>query len=155
MKIIEDPTHSIKIERPVIHSELSWYDKNSFNKKLSIRPDITILNCNNIILYNKKNKFQIPSKGYSFDGDAINFEIKFIRRNSSFTKKIKEDIKKDKINSKNLFNRFIEGETKIWTYILIFIWSDQGIAQANNDETALDLLSDDEGFSFIIITKDD
>lgn len=50
---LED-SHNILIKSSIIRSELSWFDKNSEDRKLTIRPDLTIINRNNLTLYNPK-----------------------------------------------------------------------------------------------------
>lgn len=86
-----------------VHSELSWY--NSENK-IAIKPDITILEPNNLsILKGIGSKIKLPSKQFSFAGSAIIFEIKFIRIQSGITeyqfKKKFEKILKRLINFSN------------------------------------------------------
>lgn len=106
-----------------IHTELSWYDDEG---RLAIVPDITLINPRNLSISNNLNyvDLSLPSKQYSFKGNSIIFELKFIKNSSGLTEyefinKIKEDFKK--INK--LFRRIEEqdGNTdEVFCYFVIF-----------------------------------
>lgn len=68
----EDPN----IFAPMLHTELSWYDKNN---KLTIKPDITILDPKYLSILTGGDGVKLPSKQYSFRGDAVLLELKFVR----------------------------------------------------------------------------
>jgi len=91
------PTEDEWILGNSIHTEVSWYDT---NRKLTIRPDITIIDTSHLsILHITGKKFNLPSKQFSFKGKSIIFEIKFIRGQKGITenvfdRKIKEDYEK-------------------------------------------------------------
>ena len=89
-----------------LHTELPWYDKFG---KLTLRPDITILDASGLSL-KKETAFcyqngqiyhgKLPSKEYSYYGNAIIIEIKYYKGKNGITKAGKESIEKDikKIN---------------------------------------------------------
>ena len=75
-----------------VHSELSWYDE---NRRLGIRPDITIIEPEYMRILQDhaepvidpfcgpfgpvRRARRLPSKQYEIDGKAITFELKFAR----------------------------------------------------------------------------
>lgn len=65
------------VRAPMLHTELSWYDENG---KLTIKPDITILDPRYLSIISGEDGIKLPSKQYSFRGDAVLMELKFIRR---------------------------------------------------------------------------
>ncbi len=75
-----------------IHTELSWFD---LDRKLTLKPDITILMPEYLIVTSKK-EIDMPRKGCEFSGGGIIFELKFNRCKSmnSFTKSVKQDLEK-------------------------------------------------------------
>ena len=75
-----------------VHTELSWFD---MNKKLTMKPDITILAPGYLRITKYKNIY-FPTKGSEFSGGGIIFELKFNRYKSmkSFIKSVKQDLKK-------------------------------------------------------------
>ena len=87
-----------------IHTEIPWYDE---KEKLTIRPDITILNPKNISITRgvsirlKQGKLiygNLPSKGFEFSGPAVVLEIKFNKNKTGITKsnvkKFQDDVTK-------------------------------------------------------------
>jgi len=102
-----------------VHAEIPWYDENN---KLTIRPDITILEPNSLSILHSLSGLALPSKQVEFGGQGIIFEIKFNRfRNGIspyFFKQIKEDF--DKIQG--LFNR-LKGQGKdgdLYCFFIVF-----------------------------------
>ena len=105
-----------------IHTELPWYDQ---NKKLTIKPDITILEPRNLSILHKcyEPDSNPPSKQCEFHGKAIIFELKFIRnktgiRKATLDRSIKQDFKK----IERLFRR-LEHQNKaheVFCYFVIF-----------------------------------
>lgn len=91
------PTEDESIHAPMLHTELSWYDKNG---KLTIKPDITILDPRYLsILHKNDERVNLPSKGCSFRGDAILMEIKFVKnktgiRQATIDGPLRDDIQK-------------------------------------------------------------
>lgn len=69
-----------------IHTEVSWYDR---NHKLTIKPDITILEPEHLSILHRHDgygtKRPLPSKQFEFNGKAIIFELKFIRNKTGIT----------------------------------------------------------------------
>jgi hypothetical protein len=90
-----------------LHTEVPWYDENG---KLTIRPDITILDARSLSIQHglsirykdgNINYDKLPSKGFQFGGDAIIIEIKFIKKLNGITSK---DIKKFKVDLNKMKN---------------------------------------------------
>jgi len=75
-----------------VHTELSWFD---LDGKLTLKPDITILQPEFLTITSKKN-VDLPNKGFMFGEGGIIFELKFNRYKSikSFLKSIKNDLEK-------------------------------------------------------------
>ncbi len=94
-----------------VHAEVSWYDENG---RLTLRPDITIIEPENLNITGYHRRFPIQrnnpnllpdydysskvSKDFEFGGNAIIFELKFIRgvfgTHPGMVKKIKADYDK-------------------------------------------------------------
>lgn len=104
-----------------VHAELSWYNS---EKKLAIKPDITILDPKNLsILKGIGSNIKLPSKQFNFSGSAIIFEIKFIRIQSGITEyQFKKEILKDFEKIKKLFEK-LESEGyagKVYCFFVVF-----------------------------------
>lgn len=79
-------TRDTHVKATRVHSEISWYDAKG---KLTIKPDLTILDPAELrILKGDARRATLPSKGFGFSGDAIVFELKFIRQKSGITKSV-------------------------------------------------------------------
>jgi len=103
-----------------IHSELSWYGEED---KLSIKPDITILDPENLSIIHGLNGVPFPSKSCHFVGHAIIFEIKFIRDKTGITPTIFQGpIMNDFNKIKGLFDRLSmqDGVKDTFCYFIIF-----------------------------------
>jgi len=79
-----------------VHCEIPWYDENN---KLTIRPDITILEPSYLSILHGLNGPKLPSKQFEFGGQGIILEIKFNRfkngiSSSYFSTHIKSDFDK-------------------------------------------------------------
>lgn len=101
-----------------LHTELTWFDDEG---KLTKKPDMTIIEPDKIsITHEYKTKLRLPSKQYSFDGDSIIFELKFIRNKTGIRKGTVNKIKKDfkKINS--IIDKFRNKSNRIYGYLIIF-----------------------------------
>ncbi|MDO8140841.1 MAG: hypothetical protein Q6358_05030 [Candidatus Brocadiales bacterium] len=86
-------THDETIKGTKVHCELSWFDEDG---KLTIKPDITILDPSKLSILHGINFKRVPSKGFNFVGDAIVFELKFFREKDGITQKVfDEDIVRD------------------------------------------------------------
>lgn len=116
--ITEDP----HIFANSIHTEVSWYDDNG---KLTIKPDITILEPKNLSILHGCYDYDVrlPSKQFEFYGKAIILELKFIRnktgiRNATLNGPIRKDF--EKIG--RLFER-LESQNKpneVFCYFIVF-----------------------------------
>src|SRR5665213_520390 len=78
-----ETTKDSLIKASKVHAELSWFDNNG---KLTIKPDLTILEPGNLsITKSVQRSFPLPSKGFHMKGDAIIFELKFIRNRNGIS----------------------------------------------------------------------
>ncbi len=75
-----------------VHTELSWFN---LDGKLTLKPDITILQPEFLTITSRKN-VDLPNKGFMFGEGGIIFELKFNRYKSikSFVKSVKNDLEK-------------------------------------------------------------
>lgn len=94
IRVTKDP----HILANAIHTEVSWYDD---DKHLTIKPDITILEPEELTILHGYYGYglPLPSKQFEFGGKAIIFELKFIRnktgiRRRTFDGKIMKDFEK-------------------------------------------------------------
>jgi hypothetical protein len=88
-----------------IHTEISWYSDNNADR-LSIRPDITLLDPQNLKITSGFNGTPLPSKGlHSVDGGII-FELKFDRNLRTISEKTFDGVVKDIRNFETIYNRF-------------------------------------------------
>lgn len=114
------------ITASMLHTELSWYDENG---KLTIKPDITILEPKHLsILHKSEEELKLPSKACSFGSSAILMELKFIKnekgiRETTVIGAIKNDV--DKI--KRLFSRLERqgSYNDVFCYFIIFNKTDK------------------------------
>jgi hypothetical protein len=104
-----------------IHSEISWFDENG---NLTIRPDITILEPENLSILNSiGNRMNLPRKGFHSTGNSILFELKFIRFKSGITKSVfNNQIKKDYEKMMRLLTHFhrTQPEKTLYAYLVVF-----------------------------------
>jgi hypothetical protein len=70
------PTAQQQMMGSMVHAELSWYDEKG---KLTIVPDLSIIEVGNLTIIRSRQVVRLPSKQYSFDGNAIILELKFCR----------------------------------------------------------------------------
>lgn len=116
-----------------VHSEISWYDE---NRKLGIRPDITIVEPEYMrILQGSAEPIidpfcgpfgpvrrarRLPSKQYEIDGKAITFELKFARAgiDETMLRLIKKDLRK-MMRLFEILDRLGEGWS-VYSYLVIF-----------------------------------
>ncbi len=88
---------------PRVHADLSWFDE---NWRLSIIPDISILEVDKLSISRSVGGVRLPSKQFSFGGSAIVLEVKFCRNKCGITdayckSQINKDIDKiDRLMSK-------------------------------------------------------
>jgi hypothetical protein len=105
-----------------IHAEVSWYDD---NRKLTIKPDITILEPKNLSVLHGCYGYdaKLPSKQFEFYGKAIILELKFIRNKTGIKSATLEGpIRKDFKKIKRLFER-LESQSmpdSVFCYFIIF-----------------------------------
>jgi hypothetical protein len=113
-----------------VHSEVSWFDSAS---KLTIKPDLTILDPQDLsITHGVQNRIQLPSKGFHVYGNAIIFELKFVRGAKGITERTLQTIRKDVDKIKQLYDKMLhDGSTfKLICYIVFF-------AKVNNKRNKL------------------
>ncbi len=128
-------TQDSHIKANSIHTELPWYDE---NRKLTIKPDITLLEPAHLSIlhsYGLHPWHRLPSKGCSFSGNAIIFELKFIRARSGITQqKLRGSIEKDYRKIERLFMRLnSEGYShNVFCYFVIFNKTNKKCAEFDN-----------------------
>lgn len=99
-------TRDLDIKGSPIHSEINFFDE---NQELKIKPDISILNPENLSIAHSLQKFVFKNgrliyanttgKSFEFTGEAIVIELAFIKKNNGIThkrdiEKIREDFNK-------------------------------------------------------------
>lgn len=108
-----------------IHTEISWFDDN-VNHRLSIRPDMTLLEPQNLRITSGFDGVPLPSKGlHSIDGGII-FELKYDRQLHTISEqRTVNGIIKDIINYETIYNRFQDMgiNHEIYGYFVLFIKS--------------------------------
>lgn len=115
-------TEDTQILANSIHTEVSWYDN---NRKLTIKPDITILEPKNLSILHGCYDYEarLPSKQFEFYGKAIILELKFIRNKTGIRKATLDGpIMRDFEKIKRLFER-LESKLKldkVFCYFIIF-----------------------------------
>ena len=117
-------TKDTGILAPMLHTELSWYDEND---KLTIKPDITILEPKHLSILKGVDGMKLPSKQYSFGGNAVLLELKFIKRKKGIidrdlTIPPQNTIKGDLEKIRRLFRRLEDrgASYKVFCYFIIF-----------------------------------
>lgn len=109
-----------------IHTEISWYSDNN-RDRLSIRPDITLLEPENLRITTRFDGTPLPTKGLeSIDGGII-FELKYDRNLQTISEKTFDGIIKDIQSYETIYNRFqMNGIGHlIYGYFVLFIKSTQ------------------------------
>lgn len=109
-----------------IHTEISWFSDN-ITDRLSIRPDITLLDPKNLRITSRFNGAHLPSKGlHSRDGGII-MELKFDRNLKTISKKNLKGIIKDIQSIETIHNRFNNNAMgfQIYSYLILFIKSSE------------------------------
>ena len=81
-----------------VHSEISWFDSAG---ALSTRVDLAVVDPSDLsIIHSVQDGFRLPSKGFHSIGDAIIFELKFIREANGMTeaklRRVRRDVEKIK-----------------------------------------------------------
>lgn len=105
-----------------IHTEISWYSEDN-SDRLSIRPDITLLEPENLRITSRFDGRPLPSKGlHSVDGGII-FELKFDRNLKTISEKNFQGIVKDIQSIETIYNRFSNNGVGnlIYSYLILFI----------------------------------
>jgi len=98
------PTQDPHILAPRLHSELTWFDENN---RLGIKPDLTILDPRDLwVGIGSGANVRLPSKGFRFDGEAVLFELKFVRNRNGLTQKAVDALSKDVMKIRRLFNKY-------------------------------------------------
>ncbi len=115
-----DNTMDDGIRANKIHCEVSWYDQQG---KLTIKPDITILDPQHLSILRGIAGGVFPTKGFNFDGDAVIFELKFIRKKSGVTSHcFEKEIRKDWEKIQGLFHKLrqVQPNEKIYCFFVVF-----------------------------------
>jgi hypothetical protein len=97
-KLFEDfsqstPTMNNHITAIALHTEIPWYDRND---KLTLRPDITILNPRYMSILHGVSIERLPSKGFEFGGPTpVVIEVKFVKKKRGISKRDIKEFEKD------------------------------------------------------------
>ena len=116
----ERPTRDANILGTMVHSEVSWYDEEG---RLSLKPDITILEPSNLSIFHGLDKSLLPPKGYHFNGRAIIFELKLVRERSGVTAKSIPPIRRDLEKITRLLRKVAEEGTRLDLYAYFVLFS--------------------------------
>lgn len=129
------PTRDVHILGSSVHAELSWYDE---HQRLRIRPDLTITEPEGLCIQPSyatamldpfagassfgisRGQPRLPSKQYEFDGNAINFELKFARE--GITKSMMRLIRQDFAKMQRIFD-IMDGRGQgdsVFSFLVIF-----------------------------------
>ena len=114
------PSHDAHILATPTHAEVSWFDT---NRRLTIKPDITILDPQQLSLLYKIGSVKAPpSKQFHFTGNAFIFELKFVRGPKGIQKTALASIQKDFKKTQDLFSKLnADGdENNVFCYFVIF-----------------------------------
>jgi len=123
MPLLRGPsdTRDPGIQATKVHSEVSWFDTNG---KLTIRPDLTILDPAGLrILQGDARRIHLPSKEYGYNGNAIVLELKFIRQKSGITNSVyRKQIERDWKKIRGLFRKLNDQKSadKLFCFFVIF-----------------------------------
>ncbi|MBT3749417.1 MAG: hypothetical protein HOG34_10570 [Bacteroidetes bacterium] len=125
-------TANPEITGSVLHSEVTWYDEGG---DLRYKPDISIIDAAHLsILNNLDHNIALPTKGFSFEGNAIIIELKFIRDRRVRKRQILSIMKDiQKINSLIHLN-YARGNSN-WIRGIVVIFS-----KYSDNLTSLDML---------------
>lgn len=86
------PTSDVNTLASPLHTEIKFLDRNG---KLSIRPDLTLLDTNALCIGESRDGFSIDRKGFVFFGSALAIEIKFCKAKRGITNPFVASIRKD------------------------------------------------------------
>lgn len=103
-----------------VHAEASWF---GLLGELNIRPDLTIFDPINLsVLRSLQPHFKFRSKGFHVLGNAIIFELKFIRWQNGMTERDIDNVRKDVNKIKELYQKMEEESSpySLTCYIVIF-----------------------------------
>jgi len=144
--VAPERTRDADIRASALHAEIPWFGA---DKKLSIRPDITIVEPRNLLVRTRSTpQVGIPHKGFEFSGDAIIFELKFIRNLRGITNIALRAIRKDVDKIRGL-KRKLETQgpsSTLWCFFVIFAKVDR-VSQEFTE--FVEAQSAVEGFTFI------
>lgn len=94
-----------------VHTEISWFDDKG---RLTMKPDISLIDPSNITIENGRQSIKMPTKGFYFIEGGIIFELKFNRNRSctKFLNEIKKDFEK--------FKKLKQLNDEIFCYFVVF-----------------------------------
>lgn len=114
------PTEDSQVFGTPVHAEVSWFDEEG---KLTIKPDIIVLDPHWLSILHGNNGERLPEKQFSFGGEAIIFELTFIRDRTGADKgkklKVKRDFNKVQKLHTRLVNRSMGGS--MFCFFVIFM----------------------------------
>lgn len=122
------PTEDRHIYGTPIHTEVSWFDANG---KLTIKPDITILEPRWLSILHGNNGERLPEKQFVFGGEAIIFELTFIRERTGADLGRKIKVMKDFSKVRKLRERLLSNGLgdSLFCYFVIFNKTDNVCAE--------------------------
>lgn len=128
------PTVDAQVSSINLHAEVSWYDEDN---KLTIRPDITILEPENLsILHALDPEIKLPSKQFHFTGNAILIELKFVRDLGGIVDQnladIEDDISKIRIVRDRLLRHTQGNEDRVFCFCVVFNKTNQGVEKIDD-----------------------
>jgi hypothetical protein len=112
-----------------IHCEVSWFDSDG---RLRIKPDITILDPARLSLFKSVRRgYPLPTKGFSFGGTAIIFELKFIRSRKGVTTAATRSIRNDVEKIVGLFRKLKaeDAGNDLFCYFVVFSKVDRRVPE--------------------------
>ena len=103
-----------------LHAEIPWF---GVDKKMSIRPDISIVEPRNLLVKTRSTpQVGVPHKGFEFAGDAVIFEFKFVRNLRGITNIALRALRKDVNKIRGLKKKLatVGPHSKLWCYFVVF-----------------------------------
>lgn len=111
LKKIKNTRNEKNIKTHYVHTEISWFDENG---KLTIKPDISLIEPDVLTISDGIKNIKMPAKGFSFTEGGIIFELKLNRYKTStrFLNEIKKDFAK--------FKKLLLRNDEIFCYFVVF-----------------------------------
>lgn len=105
-----------------IHTEISFYDD---QRLLRYKPDICLMQPENLSVKNTPNGTALPSKGLSSTDGGIIFELKFDKQPNCINEKMIDNILKDINKFNTLLDRYANTQDTLFCFFVIVIKSQE------------------------------